>query len=300
MPRTVTSDLRILVAASIPPIGAPAGFGNNLGYQLKRSVAGYQDGYYVDTQRQKFDFHDRRARTDSRTRRRFADPIGHETKITLRYFLVASRRSPRRCRPEDISGLRLSCVQAAERYDPNGNRMEYTYTPLGLLATNSIRGKTTSEGDVARPSVRMTYDFLAFENSPATNRRPIFTRTLRQVHHDSETDVPLPERDETIETVEYTDGFGRLLQTRTQGEDMRFGDPIFGGQVLPKDELPGGKRCLWHSEYRSNSAKRSCQRLANLRQQRTRGRTIPAILLDWLGLCGGSVTTVGPEINSYL
>ena len=93
---------------------------------------------------------------------------------------------------------------------------------------------------MARASVRLTYDFLAFENSPVTTRRPIFTRTLRQVHHDSEIDVPLPERDETIETVEYTDGFGRLLQTRSQGEDMRFGDPIFGGQVLPKDELPAG------------------------------------------------------------
>src|SRR5205085_6630521 len=78
------------------------------------------------------------------------------------------------------------------------------------------------------------------ENSSPTNRRPICVRTLRQVHHDTETDVPLPERDETIESVEYSDGFGRLLQTRTQGEDIRFGDPIFGGQVLPKDELPAG------------------------------------------------------------
>ena len=44
---------------STPPTGAPVGFGNNLGYQLKqRSVEGYQDGYYVDVGRQKFDFHD--------------------------------------------------------------------------------------------------------------------------------------------------------------------------------------------------------------------------------------------------
>ena len=43
----------------------------------------------------------------------------------------------------------------------------------------------------------MTYDFLAFENSSPANRRPIFVRTLRQVHHDTETDVAVPERDET-------------------------------------------------------------------------------------------------------
>ena len=48
--------------------------------------------------------------------------------------------------------------------------------------------------------------------------------------------MPLPERDETIETVEYSDGFGRLLQTRTQAEDVLFGDPSFGGGVLPADQ----------------------------------------------------------------
>ena len=75
----------------------------------------------------------------------------------------------------------------------------------------------------------MEYGFLAFEDSPPGNRQPIFVRTIRHIHHDTELDVPLPERDETITTVEYSDGFGRLLQTRTQGEEVRFGDEHFGG-----------------------------------------------------------------------
>ena len=33
-----------------------------------------------------------------------------------------------------------------------------------------------------------------------------------------------------------SDGFGRLLQTRAQAEDTLFGDPIFGGGVLPADQ----------------------------------------------------------------
>ena len=229
-----------LGGSSIPPIGAPAGFGNNLGYQLKRSVAGYQDGYYVDVRRQKFDFHDPALGQTRGLAVASQDALGHETRITFDTFWLLP------VEVRDVAGLRTLAsydyrvFQPQSVTDPNGNRMEYTFTPLGLLATSSVRGKTASEGDGARPGVRMTYDFLAFENSPATNRRPIFTRSLRQVHHDTETDVPLPERDETIETVEYTDGFGRLLQTRRQGEDMRFGDPIFGGQVLSKDELPAG------------------------------------------------------------
>ncbi len=90
----------------------------------------------------------------------------------------------------------------------------------------------------------MEYNFLAFENSPSAHRLPIFVRAIRQLHHDTEPDVPLAERDETITTVEYSDGFGRLLQTRTQGEAVRFGDEHFGGgeSVLPASQSdgPGG------------------------------------------------------------
>ena len=52
----------------------------------------------------------------------------------------------------------------------------------------------------------------------------------------------LPEMDATIETTEYSDGFGRLLQTRAQAEDLTFGDPIFGNAGLPADQsLPVGE-----------------------------------------------------------
>jgi hypothetical protein len=82
----------------------------------------------------------------------------------------------------------------------------------------------------------MEYDFLIFEN----DHRPVFVRTIRHVHHDTETDIPLPERDETIETSEYSDGFGRLLQTRTQAEDTFFGDQTFGDSGLPGDQARNG------------------------------------------------------------
>jgi hypothetical protein len=74
---------------------------------------------------------------------------------------------------------------------------------------------------------------MAFENSLPNDRQAIFVRKIQQEHHDTETDV---ERDATIETVEYSDGFGRLLQTRTQAEDETVGDSIFGGEVLSPDQ----------------------------------------------------------------
>ena len=64
------------------PVGAPADFGNNLGYRREQNTAnGYHDGYYFDTQRQKFDFHE----TASPQRRGLVigvqDAFGHESTI---------------------------------------------------------------------------------------------------------------------------------------------------------------------------------------------------------------------------
>jgi hypothetical protein len=64
----------------------------------------------------------------------------------------------------------------------------------------------------------LEYDFFAFVN----RQQPVFVRNIVREHHATETDVPQPERDETIESIQYSDGFGRLLQTRTQAEDVLF------------------------------------------------------------------------------
>src|SRR5205807_8924438 len=81
------------------------------------------------------------------------------------------------------------------------------------------------------------YNFPDFALQP----EPIFVCHVRLVHHVNDTSIPLPVRVETIETVEYPDGFGRLLQTRTQAEDVLFGDPNFDYAGLPADQsLPLG------------------------------------------------------------
>jgi RHS repeat-associated protein len=87
----------------------------------------------------------------------------------------------------------------------------------------------------------VTYRITKEEKRLVVVGQPISVRTIQRVHHINETDVPLSERDETIETVEYSDGFGRLLQTRIQAEDVLFGDgdldaPLFGNDVLPADQ----------------------------------------------------------------
>jgi YD repeat-containing protein len=86
------------------------------------------------------------------------------------------------------------------------------------------------------PGVRFEYDLLGFANSSPEDRQPISVRSIRRIHHTNEEDVLPGEADETIETIAYSDAFGRLLQTRTQAEDLTFGDPTFGYAVLPVDQ----------------------------------------------------------------
>lgn len=206
------------------------------GYRYRLGVDGVAEGYFVATEERQYDFQlpgqERGLVTATR------DPLGHETTITY--------DSPYQLLPEKVKdpvGLETEAkynyrvLQPERVTDPNGNATEFKFSPLGLLTETWVKGKGNHEGDQTRPSTRLDYDFLAFDNQ----RQPIFVRTLRHIHHDTETDIPQPKRDETIESRDYSDGFGRLLQTRTQGETVRFGDAVFGGgeSVLPMDQAAG-------------------------------------------------------------
>lgn len=113
------------------------------------------------------------------------------------------------------------------------------------------------------PSQRFEYNLRACfltESLSADQRKPVYVRSLKRQEHfwdivhsanaerhagglpdltDAEIDglfpddeaIRYPER--FIEAREYSDGFGRLLQTRTQGEEERFGDPALGNGVVP-------------------------------------------------------------------
>jgi hypothetical protein len=192
-------------------------------------------GYFVNTDRRRYDFqsgaiaHGLVFETIDPLHDKAVNPLGHRTLIEYDKYQFLPEKVT------DAAGLTMQAnydyrvFQAEKATDPNGNQSLFTFTPLGLLESTFIRGKSPNEGDKDRPSVRMEYGFLAYEESPPENRQPIYVRTIRQIHHDTEQDVSLPKRDETIVTVEHSDGFGRLLQTRTQGEEVRFGDERFGG-----------------------------------------------------------------------
>ncbi|MCQ3976647.1 MAG: hypothetical protein DPW09_24710 [Anaerolineae bacterium] len=208
------------------------------GYRYYATGGPIAAGYFTSTERRRYDFH-----TDAQgqgygitiaTR----DPLGNET--TIRYDGYALLP----IEVTDPAGLTTHAdydyrtFQPHTITDPNGNQTQYTFTPLGLLDGIFVRGKAGEpNGDQVRPGTRFEYDFLAY----LERRQPISVRTIQRTYHDSQTGISLPERDEIIEKIEYSDGFGRLLQTRTQAEDLIFGDSLLGGSLLPLDqaEIPG-------------------------------------------------------------
>src|SRR5262249_49798932 len=88
------------------------------------------------------------------------------------------------------------------------------------------------EGDNAEPGTRIDYDLHAYD----LRGQPASMRSTMRVHHDTDLDVPAGERAEVIVSVRYSDGFGRVVQTRTQAEDMLFGQPGPGAEAV----LSGG------------------------------------------------------------
>jgi len=211
------------------------------GYAFQPGGAGspFAAGYYSIAERRSYDFHSPGVETRGLVKV-MRDPLGRDT--TIEYDDDEPNR-PYRLLPTKVTdpvGLETQAVydyrilQHKIVTDANTNQIEFRFTPLGLLKETWVKGSPAkTEGDRVRPSILMEYGFLVFENSPVENRQPIFVRSIQQIHHDTETDVPLLKRDETITTVEYSDGFGRLLQTRTQAEDVTFGNTIFGDAGLP-------------------------------------------------------------------
>jgi RHS repeat-associated protein len=228
------------------PVNAPAISAASLGYQWRGADVqlGYEAGYYVDILRRQFDYQDSNTAPPRGLITAMEDPLRHRYVVAFDQFRFFPTKVT------DPAGLGLLAehdyrqLRPKSIIDPNGNRTEIRYSPLGLPLTQFVRsrddGQGSQGGDEAKPEVAFSYDFKAFE----LRGEPIFVRTTRRVHHASE-----QISDESIDTYEYSDGFGRLVQTRNQAEDVIFGDAIFGDGVVPlaqgdpgdRDPFAGGK-----------------------------------------------------------
>jgi RHS repeat-associated protein len=210
-----------------------AGYAHHTADDIPESVA----GYWIQAARHRFDVHPDTEHPNRVPRGlpvESLDPLGASTRIDYdeHDLLPVSVTDPAGLTVAAAHDLRV--LQPRQMTDINDNTTAVTYTPLGLVGEHYVRGKDgAGQGDQKTPGTRLAYDLTAF----AEGRGPVSVATIRRVHHDTDADVPAAERDETIRSVQFSDGFGRVLQTRAQAEDTLFGDLHFGGGVISADQV---------------------------------------------------------------
>lgn len=209
------------------------------GYRFNPGDAQHTRGYFVDSAANRFDFQTPEAVAARGILIAKRDSMQHETTIEHDEFALLPLRMTNPAGLATTAQIDYRVLQPNLVTEPNGNQTAISFNALGLPQAIAVMGKQDEPavGDTLEaPGTRFEYELLAYDNSPQDNRQPLHVRTIRRVHHVNGPDPDLDERDDTIETVEYSDGFGRLLQTRTQAEDVLFGDETFGDAVLPADQ----------------------------------------------------------------
>jgi RHS repeat-associated protein len=234
---------------------APAARGPHLGFIWHPDGGGYTAGHYTQATRLTYDVHTGTGRglvTVSR------DAYGGDTTTTYNEYLlptdVTDAAGLTTTTEYDYRILKPNLIT-----DPNGNRTAAGYTQLGLPSSTARLGKTTAkEGDTPeQPSIHYEYDLTAWDDSASADpanpspRQPMSVTTVRRIEHrwtfvaeenarrastgqppltDAEIAALFGPDEQTIHperfirSVEFSDGFGRLLQTRTQADDLAIDD----------------------------------------------------------------------------
>ena len=210
------------------PSGAPANFGTASGYQSESADGVHLKGYYVNTTRHQYDFQVPNSREQRGLLSARLDALGNRTTVVPDSFWILPAEVT------DAAGLKMNATynyrvfQPASTIDINGNVSEFKFSANGLLTEIWLKGKPAkNEGDRGHPSLSLTYDFFAYrntENLPRNRRIPTFVHSTRRIWHDSDSNAPATTPHDVIESRQYSDGFGRLIQTRDQAEDWTFGD----------------------------------------------------------------------------
>jgi RHS repeat-associated protein len=205
-----------LGGADPPPGGAPPEALAALGYRREPPGALYEEGWYADIAVRAFDV--QRPGGAAAPDRGFVvgvrDPLGHETTVTPDAYRLYPVRVRNAAGLETVASYNYRAGRPRRVVDPNGTITNISYQATGLVAAVVVVDRQGQGGTPQRPDISYSYDLTAF----ARRREPISVHTRRRIWHAS-----AAVSDEVIESCEYSDGFGRLVQSRAQADDLAFG-----------------------------------------------------------------------------
>ena len=203
------------------PAGAPATNFASLGYQLE--MAGAVRQYYMNTLRQANDVQDGVAAGRGLTVA-VRDVFDHATQLQHDAYALFPEQVIDPVGLVTAVAYNYRVMQPERITDPNGNASVMRFTLLGLPRSMFLNGQNGEGGGDGAEEVTYEYDFISFDD----RREPISVTIYKRTHHASQ-----KVSNATIRTTDYSDGFGRQIQSRRQAEHVIFGDPVFGNDVVP-------------------------------------------------------------------
>jgi len=250
----ITNDIISAAYATTPPCFAgtgtpdwsayPSGFtgalqADSLGYSYYTGTDGgkHVEGYYVTPGAKQFDFQVSTPVNPRGLMIASADAFEDQTTVAYDTYQLMPLTVTDSVGMVTVAAYDYRMMQPNLITDPNENIKEVAYSPLGLMYKTAVEGKATGspQGDnLANPTTLITYDFFNFIN----NGQPVWVQTAMREQHYYPTETNSP----YIIKCDYSDGFGRLIQTRSQAEDTLFGIDISttpygtGSSGLPADQ----------------------------------------------------------------
>ena len=245
-------------------------------------VPGSPGGYYIVGARHRYDVHDH-DRVPRGLLLGSLDPFGAESRVELR----RARPAPDR-RRSTRSGSPPAAVNDLRVLQPRrGHRRQRQHQPsVDVLARPGSSPPASCAARTARatptvPSVRMEYDLLAF----AERGQPVSVRTVAP-GAPRHPDRRARRASATTRSSRSSTPTGSVACCRpaAQAEDVLFGDPVFGGGVIPADQTAPVPATVGRDPADRRSGQRGRQRLAGLRQQGPGRREVRAVLRHRLRL----------------
>lgn len=235
-----TADYPVAFRAMMPSLA---------GYSWNPGGADPDDhpGWFAQASRSRYDFHTGQAGAEGPPGtgvgllQVIRNPLGHDTTV-VSYDQFSLKPLQIRGPTGLLSTARYDyrVLQVSQLTSANGNISQCAFTPLGLLAGVAVMGKPgENEGDTpAAPSFSYVYDLTPYDDPASPG--PISVRTIRRVWYATDTTVPAAQRDDTRQRAEYSDGFGQVVQVRTEAADFSVGGSPGADSGLPLDPAQNG------------------------------------------------------------
>lgn len=216
------------------PSGFQTLYPNRGGYIYHNAAGQYpEEGWYANSNQLKFDFQTGVLQPVG-LKLEIKDPLGNVTSIVYDDYLILPVQVTDALGLVTQAAYDYRVMQPVQNIDYNDNISVFDFSPIGLLRAIAVVGKG-EEGDWVSnsgsfyqryaPSKIFQYDLFAFVN----NNDPVWIQTTVRERYITDPN----DEGKTIISRQFSDGFGRLLQTRSQAEDVIFGNSMFGSSGLP-------------------------------------------------------------------